>query len=155
LIDDTILIFMNHPLVWLIIIAIPTAFILKLYLTHKFEFHKQKLKNQDTKINEMNTIAGKLGFAIKNPTLAYEKLHADIKECDQMIEKVKGNKEMTEVYESKKKNCEWQLQIVNGLMKNQTLIDFIGADTIIPVMSGVEKKLKGLVKKTIGSGFNI
>jgi len=141
---------LNHWLVQFSIIAVilgvPTVLILRRYIEDKYTLFITKAKHTDEKTNELSTLTGKLGFLLKNPSLAFEQLHKQVKECDQMIAEFGDNEQMRKVWENKKKTLKWQLDASTKIMQNQQWIDFIGVDTIVPMIGGVETKLRSYVK---------
>jgi len=136
------------------IVVIPTVLILRRFIEDRYTLFITKAKQTKEATDELHTITGKLGFLLKNPDMAFEKLHRDDKECNDMIKQFKDNPQMVKVWENKKNSIKWQLDMATKVMQNRQWIDFIGVDTIIPMISGVEKKIKGMVGQ-FTKGFGI
>jgi len=149
---------LNHWLIQFVIVAIiliiPTVILGKKFIVGRYDFFVEKTRHSNDKVDEMNTITGKLGFLLKHPDLAFEQLHKQDRECDGMIKEFGNNEQMRKVWENKKKTIKWQLDAATKIMQNRQWIDFIGADTIIPMIGGVEKKIKGYAKN-FTKGFGI
>lgn len=145
---DIILTILNHPLTWIGIISIPVIILGKHFFKSQLEVFKAKTKAGKDKEYKLNSVAGKVQFAIENTDIAYKKLSDDIKENrSNMIKTSEPNAK--KVFESKMKSAETQLKIVQKIMEHKDVVDMF-APIAIPAIEKIEK---GIMSKIKG-GFN-
>ena len=146
---DIILTFMNHPLTWIIVIAVPTVLILKNWFKSKLEQFKLKVKQKKDTELKLDSVAGKVEFAINNKEVAYKKLSDDIKQYTNDMAKT-NDPDARKIFEGKIKSTQQQLKIVQKLTEHSDVVDMF-APIAIPAIEKIEKGILSRIK----GGFNI
>jgi len=147
---EEIMMILWHPVVIFLAVAIPVGLIAKHFITEHFIFYGEKEKYKNIKTKESGTITGQLEIALRNPDLAYQQLKGEMNECDKMIEEFKNEEKMKKVWINKRKGLEWKFNFVTKILENKSYVDLVGVDTLIPIMKGTEKKIRGLFKTFAG-----
>lgn len=131
------------PYVVLIVGLSISGIVAKNFIVNKFKYAITRQKIQDGKQSELDSLSGKLRFAIEHTDLAYEKINKDIAEAKKLMNTT--DKNIKSQAEAKLKGAEQQLQVIEFIMKNKQIFD-MGGDLLIPMVGKFEKKLKGMVK---------
>jgi len=144
---EIILLIVNHPLTWIGVISIPATIIGKKIFTYKFQKFKAENTEKKNRDLHLNSVAGKVEFAIENTDLAYNQLMNQLKECQTHYSNAKTTQEK-KIWENKKKGIEQQLKIVQKIMENKDVVD-MASPVLIPLISKLEK---GVMKAVKGFG---
>jgi len=145
---EIILDILNHPLTWISVIAIPTTIIFKHWFKSKLEVFKAKNNSDNKNKMKLESIAGKIQFAVENTDLAYQKLTKDINEATKNLARTQ-DPNARKVFENKIKSAKSQLGYVQKIMEHKDVIDLI-SPVGIPAIEKGEKWIMKMVKGGFG-----
>ena len=104
---------------------------------------RAKAKQNKESDYKLNSIAGKVEFAINNTEIAYQELTKQINEAKSNMAKTQGDPR--KVWEAKLKSAQQQLKIVQKIMEHKDVVDMF-APIAIPAIEKIEKGIMGKIK---------
>ncbi len=141
---EVILTILNHPLTWIGVIALPTVIVFKHFFRQKLAVFNAKARQEKTKDYQLNSIAGKVEFALNNTELAYSQLMKTIKDNKNALTQT-NDPNAKKVFQSSIKDAELQLKIVTKIMEHRQVIDMF-KPIIIPTIDKIEKTVMSKIK---------
>lgn len=142
---DLIFQVMNHPLIYIAVIGTFGYFSFKHFFKAKIEKMRIEGRMKKEKESDLNSVAGKVQFAIENTDTAYNHLSGQIKDAKNKLQSA-GTPEERKIYENQIKSLEQQLKIVQKILENKQYVD-MASPVLIPLLSKAEKWAMGSIKK--------